>query len=214
MNKKHFFVPSLIFFIALSCIVLLVPIEIKNFVAFSIIFASIIFFNITSILIISRNIISKIDKDIYNIPAGCIYIIFNILLFVLLLISKIIYISTNVLMILLISIVAIYSILMYFLLGAKNYIIDRGNDKRNNIAYHKKWLTKIEIIKANNYSDSVNELYEKIKYMDPIQIEETKTIDEKIDKIFEEIADNVTEKQIENLNKLINERNIVLKNNK
>ena len=215
MNKKHFIIPNIITFIAISLIVFLIPVKIQNTIAFSIIFAACLLFNIISSIIIVKNNKDDLKKDIYNIPIIYVSAIFEILLFGLLIISKLININTNMIVIILILLLLVYCILLYFLIFAKKYIVEKEENIKFNTLNQKQWLTKLEILVSNNSDKELYSLYEMVKYMDKTQNNATTEVDAEINSKFEKIDDsNISNVQIKELMKLIEKRNILNKNNK
>lgn len=214
MNKKHFIIPNIIISVAIVLIILLIPVKIQNPLSFSIVFIMCLLTNILSSIVILKNNSEKLKNDIYNIPIIYVFVFFQFMLFILLIISKLVNINASILIITLIILLLIYCILFYFLVFSKKYIINKEDNLKCKTEYQKQWLIKLEILINSNSDKELYSLYEKVKYMDKVQSDATEEVDNKINSIFENIGDDITISQINELTKLIDKRNIINKNSK
>lgn len=214
MSKKHFVIPNIIMSIAITLIILLIPVEIKNPLLFSIVFIISLLVNVLSSIVILKNNSEKLKQDVYNIPIIYVFVVFQFLLFLLLTISKFVNINASIFIIVLIILLFVYCILFYFLVFSKKYIINKDNNLKCMTKYYNQWLIKLEILVSSNSNKELYDLYEKVKYMDKMQSDATDEVDNKINSIFEKINDDITTSQINELAKLIDKRNIINKNNK
>ena len=165
-------------------------------------------------IVILKNNSEKLKNDIYNIPIIYVFVFFQFMLFILLIISKLVNINASILIITLIILLLIYCILFYFLVFSKKYIINKEDNLKCKTEYQKQWLIKLEILINSNSDKELYSLYEKVKYMDKVQSDATEEVDNKINSIFENIGDDITISQINELTKLIDKRNIINKNSK
>ena len=218
MKRQHFLIPNVIICTIISLIVFILPVEYKNEQSFKYIYITYIAYNFIGCFINFTTTSSILKKDIHNIPFINMYIIFNIILTMFLFIGRCIYISENITIILLLVFIGIYFIFIYSLYYAKVYINNRSEKIKNQTANAKNWKTKIEIIKENNTNheliNEINKLYETIKYMDVTSNDKTLEIDNKITKMIENLYNSININEIQQLNKLFNERTILLKNSK
>lgn len=219
MSKKVLLIPNIIICIVVSLILFIMPIEYKNKSTFFCVYCVYLFYNIFGCFlnfIITNN---NLKNNINNIPIFNLYLLFNIFLMFILFVVRFINISTSLMIIILLIFVGIYSVLVYLLYNSKIHISNTENKIVTSIKDAKSWKVKIEIILSSSSKDKViseklNNLYEKVRYMDITSNEYTKTIDESINKVFSEIKENITIEEIEKLNCLLEERKIILKNNK
>ena len=98
------------------------------------------------------------------------------------------------------------------------YIENTQNKNDMKMSKCKNWQMQIEILinneKNNKCINDLKLLFEDIKYSDYSSNEATKNIDTEIDNIIENLKQNLTTENIETLRTKINERRIILKNNK
>ena len=215
MNKKHFIIPAIIIFIVATLIVFLIPVDIQNTSSFVFAYCAYLLFNIFSILVIEKNMRNIVKEEVHGVSIYYIFGIFNFIILSLWVSTKLIYINTNILVIILLIILLIYTLLLYALVHGKNFINRKEVDKGNHIELIKKWLSKVEIfLNDDKNNKKLKEIYELLRYMDPISIEETQDVDKKIDDVMNTIIKNVDEENLEKVIKLLNERNIILKNYK
>lgn len=218
MRKQHFLIPNVVICIIISLIVFIMPVEYKNAQSFIYIYIAYIVYNLVGCFINYKITSRKLNKDINNIPLINAYITFNVIITILLFIGRCFYISESITTILILIFVGIYFILAYSLYYAREYINNRSEEIKNQTANTKSWKSKIEILKENNKNHElikeINVLYETIKYMDTTSNNETIEIDNKITQIIENITNNIDIDVIKQLNELLNERKIILKNSK
>ena len=215
MNKKHFIIPASIIFLVVSLVVFLIPVDVKNTSSFIVTYCVYLLFNIFSILIIQKNTKNTVKEEINGLSIYYIYGVFNLILILLWVLTKFIYINVNISIIILLIASLIYGLLLYFLINSKKFINQKENNNIAKIKVVKKWLSKIEIIlNENKDNKDLNKLYEILRYMDHIPIEETQILDEKIENAIDNIVKNINKENIEKAIKLLNERNVILKNNK
>ena len=218
MKKQHFLIPNIIICIIISLIVFIMPTEYKNAQSFKYIYIAYIAYNLIGCFINYKITSSKLNKDINNIPIINAYIVFNVVITIFLFIGRCFYISESITIILLLIFIGIYFIFAYSLYYAKVYINNRSEEIKNQTENTRNWKAKIEILKENNkeheFMNEINKLYETIKYMDMTSNNQTVEIDRKITQIIDSINNSITIDEIQQLNKLFNERKIILKNSK
>ena len=210
MNRKHFYFLTFIIFGVMSLIILLLPVEVKIYFTYISTFIVYICYNIISIFVIAGNINKDLKKEIYGLSIYFVYLLFNLLLFILLVVSKFIYIHTSILLIILLLIITAYIIVMYFLFNSKKYI----NQKEENIAIKTSRVTSwLDILMSldNHDSEDFVKLYEILRYMDPLSSDKTMEIDERIDIEMNRLKEDCSSKQMDRVIKLLEERKRVNK---
>ncbi len=218
MSKKHFLIPSIIIVLIISIIILLIPIKIQNELGFIITFLYYLIFNILSLFVICKNTSSILKKDILNVSVIYIYIFLNIITIVLLVFSKFIFINTSIVVILNLILVLISFVLFFFLINGNKLIINQEEKIVNKTKRVSDLETRIEIL-LNNCTDKdikkdLTNLYEIVKYMDPVENDVTRELDIKIDNLLKKIEKDIDINSIKELIKLINERKVIIENNK
>lgn len=218
MSKKHFLIPSIIIVLIISIIILLIPIKIQNELGFIITFLYYLIFNILSLFVICKNTSSILKKDILNVSVIYIYIFLNIITIVLLVFSKFIFINTSIVVILNLILVLISFVLFFFLINGNKLIINQEEKIVNKTKRVSDLETRIEIL-LNNCTDQdikkdLTNLYEIVKYMDPVENDVTRELDIKIDNLLKKIEKDIDINSIKELIKLINERKVIIENNK
>ena len=218
MSKKHFLIPSIIIVLIISIIILLISIKIQNELGFIITFLYYLIFNILSLFVICKNTSSILKKDILNVSVIYIYIFLNIITIVLLVFSKFIFINTSIVVILNLILVLISFVLFFFLINGNKLIINQEEKIVNKTKRVSDLETRIEIL-LNNCTDKdikkdLTNLYEIVKYMDPVENDVTRELDIKIDNLLKKIEKDIDINSIKELIKLINERKVIIENNK
>ena len=218
MSKKHFLIPSIIIVLIISIIILLIPIKIQYELGFIITYLYYLIFNILSLFVICKNTSSILKKDILNVSVIYIYIFLNIITIVLLVFSKFIFINTSIVVILNLILVLISFVLFFFLINGNKLIINQEEKIVNKTKRVSDLETRIEIL-LNNCTDKdikkdLTNLYEIVKYMDPVENDVTRELDIKIDNLLKKIEKDIDINSIKELIKLINERKVIIENNK
>ncbi|HIR58674.1 MAG TPA: hypothetical protein IAB38_01350 [Candidatus Onthousia excrementipullorum] len=218
MSKKHFLIPSIIIVLIISIIILLIPIKIQNELGFIITFLYYLIFNMLSLFVICKNTSSLLKKDMLNVSVIYIYIFLNIITIVFLIFSKLIFINTSIVVILNLILALISFILLFFLINGNKLIINQEEKIVNKTKRVSDLETRVEIL-LNNCTDKdikkdLTNLYETVKYMDPVENDVTSELDIKIDNLLKKIEKNIDINSIKELIKLINERKVIIENNK
>lgn len=218
MNKKNFLIPNITIFLITSTIILLIPIKIQNKTGFIITFLYYLIFNILSSFTICKNTNSIIKQDILNLSIIYLYIILDIVTIIILLLSKIIFINTNIIVILNFILLLISLIIFFFMIKANKFIIAKNENIEVKTQVVNNWKIRIELLFNNNtnqdITDNLKNLYENLKYIDPIENEITKELDKNIERLIKELEINLNSNSINKIIKLLNERKVLINNNK
>lgn len=216
MKNIKIILPNIIICIVISLVAIILPVEIKNTTSFIYNLICFIVFNIIGCFVNNSLIENNLKKDLNNTPVFYLYIIFNILLVILLFISKVVNITINISIILTLILFTIYFLMVYSLIHAKKYI-NNHNDKIDKNTYNvRNWISTIEILltKEGKNNKDLNKLYETLKYMDVTSNDSTYEIDSEINELIKKVKKNIEKETILSIEKLVNERKIILKNGK
>jgi energy-converting hydrogenase A subunit M len=100
----------------------------------------------------------------------------------------------------------------------KKVIIQQEEKLVNKTNIVNSWVTKLEIMVKNCNNKDIKKrltnLYETVRYMDPVENENTKELDIQVNYLIEKLSNNLDMKLIDDLNKKINERKIIISSNK
>lgn len=218
MDRKKIIIPSIVTILILSLIIFIIPIEPKNETGFIISFIYYLVSNLTIIFLISKNTSSKLKKDILNISTIYVYVLLTVISTIFLFLSKILLISTPIILILLLALILISFISLYFLINGINFINSQEEKVSIKIQNVNSWKTEIEIILNNCENEELKkeltELYELIKYMDPISNDITNELDSKINQLIEQLKHDPSSELIKNIYKIVDERKVLISNNK
>lgn len=216
MKNIRMVLPNIIICIVISLITIILPIETKNTASFIYNLTCFIVFNIIGCFINNRLIENDLKKNLNNIPAFSIYLIFDTLLTVLLFFSKIVNITISLSVILTLILFSIYFVIVYLLINAKKYINKHSNEVDNNTYDARNWLSSVEILVANEGKNNknLNRLYENLKYMDVTSNCSTSQIDTEINELIKKIEKSIDNETIYAIEKLLNKRKVILKNKK
>ena len=218
MKKNNFAIPLFVVVIVVSLILFIIPYDSYNFTSYLLLNIFFLVFNVCSYFLIMKNTENNLKKDIYNLPLFKVFLSFDFLIFILLLIFRFIEISViwSVIAILIVS--ALYFGYVYFVVLGVNHIKNKDDEIKEKTKKHDVWISNTERLIINNENDEMkkdlNDLLELIKYMDPVSSESTKEIDEKIDNIFEKLSKEVNKENLDKISKLLKERKVIIKNNK
>lgn len=218
MNRKKIIIPSIVTIIILSLIIFLIPIEPKNETGFIISFTYYLISNLTILFLISKNTSLELKKDILNVSTIYVYILLTIISTIFLFLSKVLLISTPIILILLLVLILISFISLYFLINGISFINSQEEKISIKTQNVNNWKTEIEIILNNCEKEELKkeliELYELIKYMDPISNDITMELDSKINQLIEQLKEDTNSKLIKEIYKIVNERKVLISNNK
>ena len=216
MKNIKIIMPNIIVCIVLSLIAIILPIVPQNTISFIYSLCCFILFNIIGCFINNRLIENNLKKDLNNIPTFYLYIIFDILLTLLLFVQKIISISINLAVILTMILFTAFFVMAYLLINAKKYINNHDEEVYKKTCNSKKWITSIEYLltKEERYNKELNNLYDILKYMDVTSNKATNEIDNEINELINVIEKKVELETINSIEKLLNKRKIILKNEK
>lgn len=218
MNKNNFIVPNIIITIIISVIYFLSSIKNLGSSIFYIVYALFLGFNILGCIIIGRKIRNKIKEDINIAQFIIVYSVFYFFSTVILFLNRNGIFSLNTILMIYTGIYGFYSIITYLLSNSMKYLENNQNKNDMKTSKCKNWQMQIEILinneKNNKCINDLKLLFEDIKYSDYSSNEATKNIDTEIDNIIENLKQNLTTENIETLRTKINERRIILKNNK
>lgn len=218
MNKNNFIVPNIIITIIISVTYFLSPIKNLEFSIFYIVYALFLGFNILGCIIIGRKIRNKIKKDINITQFIIVYSVFYFFSTVILFLTRNGIFSLNTILIIYTGIYGFYSIITYLLSNSMKYLENNQNKNDMKMSKCKNWQMQLEILikneKSNKFINDLKLLFEDIKYSDYSSNQATNDIDTEIDDLIENLKQNLTTENIEILKRKINERKIILKNNK
>lgn len=214
MKNNKLIIPNIVVSIVIVLLSLILPVEIKNTASFFYTMICFILFNLVGCFMNVKITENNLRKDINNIPIIYIYVVFDIILAIYLIISKCINVTINISVILTLIMFTIYFVIVYSLIHAKKYINGNSEKVYEKIYDAKKWLTSIEILVKNEgkYNKELSNLYEMLKYMDLTSNESTYEIDNEINTLINKIEKKVDLETITSIEKLVNKRKIVLKN--
>ena len=117
-----------------------------------------------------------------------------------------------------ISLISIESGLIYFTAVVTIMFINKRNKKLDTNTKNKTKFIDEMIFKINNISklnsEYKNKLIDKLKYSDPVSNEMVKGIEDNINMLISKLNDKSSNEEIDNIIKLIENRNDIIKRNK
>lgn len=218
MNKKKFLITNTITFIIMSLIIILLPIKIQNETGFIVTFIYYLLYNVLVTITLYKNTSSYLKKDILNISIIYLYTIINITIIIFLIVLKFIYINTNIILITILLFTLVSFLLLYSLVNGNKYINNQEEKMKKECKKVNEWQMRLEIVLKNceneELKDDLSNLYELVKYMDPVENEKTYTLDNIINNLLTKLEAEQNLTVIKELNKRINERKVIISSNK
>lgn len=212
MKKNKFNIIGIIIFLLILILMLLIPSMINITFSFIIqIIFCIINFSFFIYMFNKRK--QTMKKLFYNYSYFSILIAFNLIALVFLALTKFIVISPIITTIIDIIILIIEITLCFSASTAESIILNNETKRKEKMTNYKQWKTSVEIIDNKFKTKDTNKLLLKIFGSDPVSIEKTEKIDTQISNMIDSLKEP-NEEQINKIIEKIEERNIILKNNK
>lgn len=216
MNKNKFLVSNFFIVLVICLVTLLIPVETQNKTGFLIVFIYYLFFNILSSFIIFISLCNDLKKDVLNLSVIYVYVILNIISVIFLFISKVFFIKTQLLLIFVLLLLLTSFLIFYYLINANKYICKHDENIKDKIKIVNNWRDRIEILVKNCHDENIklklNNLFELVKYMDPIDNNMTKELDEQINDLICKLEDELNIMYIDELIKILDKRKVIIKN--
>lgn len=216
MNKNKFLVSNFFIVLVICLVMLLIPIETQNKTGFLIVFIYYLFFNILSSFIIFISLCNDLKKDVLNLSVIYVYVILNIISVIFLFISKVFFIKTQLLLIFVLLLLLTSFLIFYYLINANKYICKHDENIKDKIKIVNNWRDRIEILVKNCHDENIklklNNLFELVKYMDSIDNNMTKELDEQINDLICKLEDELNIMYIDELIKILDKRKVIIKN--
>lgn len=216
MNKNKFLVSNFFIVLVICLVTLLIPVETQNKTGFLIVFIYYLFFNILSSFIIFISLCNDVKKDVLNLSVIYVYVILSIISAIFLFISKVVFIKTQLLLIFVLLLLLISFLIFYYLINANKYICKHDENIKDKIKIVNNWRDRIEILVKNCHDENIklklNNLFELVKYMDPIDNNMTKELDEQINDLICKLEDELNIMYIDELIKILDKRKVFIKN--
>lgn len=216
MNKNKFLVSNFFIVLVICLVTLLIPVETQNKTGFLIVFIYYLFFNILSSFIIFISLCNDLKKDVLNLSVIYVYVILNIISVIFLFISKVFFIKTQLLLIFVLLLLLTSFLIFYYLINANKYIYKHDENIKDKIKIVNNWRDRIEILVKNCHDENIklklNNLFELVKYMDPIDNNMTKELDEQINDLICKLEDELNIMYIDELIKILDKRKVIIKN--
>lgn len=216
MNKNKFLVSNFFIVLVICLVTLLIPIETQNKTGFLIVFIYYLFFNILSSFIIFISLCNDLKKDVLNLSVIYVYVILNIISVIFLFISKVFFIKTQLLLIFVLLLLLTSFLIFYYLINANKYICKHDENIKDKIKIVNNWRDRIEILVKNCHDENIklklNNLFELVKYMDSIDNNMTKELDEQINDLICKLEDELNIMYIDELIKILDKRKVIIKN--
>lgn len=212
MKKNKFNLISIIIFLLILILMLLIPSMIN--ITFSFIIQIIFYIiNFSFFIYMFNKREQTMKKLFYNYSYFSILIASNLIALVFLALTKFIVISPIITTIIDIIILIIEITLCFSASTAESIILNNETKRKEKITNYKQWKTSVEIIDNKFKTKDTNKLLLKIFGSDPVSIEKTEKIDTQISNMIDSLKEP-NEEQINKIIEKIEERNIILKNNK
>lgn len=216
MNKNKFLVSNFFIVLVICLVTLLIPVETQNKTGFLIVFIYYLFFNILSSFIIFISLCNDLKKDVLNLSVIYVYVILNIISVIFLFISKVFFIKTQLLLIFVLLLLLTSFLIFYYLINANKYICKYDENIKDKIKIVNNWRDRIEILVKNCHDENIklklNNLFELVKYMDSIDNNMTKELDEQINDLICKLEDELNIMYIDELIKILDKRKVIIKN--
>ena len=216
MNKNKFLVSNFFIVLVICLVTLLIPVETQNKTGFLIVFIYYLFFNILSSFIIFISLCNDLKKDVLNLSVIYVYVILNIISVIFLFISKVFFIKTQLLLIFVLLLLLTSFLIFYYLINANKYICKHDENIKDKIKIVNNWRDRIEILVKNCHDENIklklNNLFELVKYMDSIDNNMTKELDEQINDLICKLEDELNIMYIDELIKILDKRKVIIKN--
>lgn len=218
MNKKKFLITNTITIIIMSLITILFPIKVKNETGFIVTFIYYLLYNVLVTITLYQNTSSYLKKDILNISIIYLYTIINITIIIFLIVLKFIYINTSIIIITILLFTLASFLLLYSLVNGNKYINNQEEKMKKACKKVNEWQMRLEIVLNNceneELKDDLSNLYELVKYMDPVENEKTYTLDNIINNLLTKLETEQNITVIKEITKKINERKVIISSNK
>lgn len=218
MDRKKILISSIISFLTIGLIILLIPAKIKNETGFMLTYIYYILYNIAILATLYKNTNYILKEDILNTSVIYLYVKIDIVTIIFLVISKFVYINTNIILII-ILLLGLYSFLLFYnVVNGNRYINNHTKKMEKSTKVVKEWITKLEVLINNNENSKIksnlNNLYELVKYMDPVENENTFALDNEINNLFKKLEKEINDDVIKEIMTKIKERKVIISDNK